>query len=75
MEGRVGRRRPSGFVFRSKIRAAVQNLHVQALCDATYVGPDGSTERGIGILEQLAIGVHPTGLVGIFDPYTPSADG
>jgi hypothetical protein len=51
------------------------NLHVQALCDATYAGPDGSTEHGMGILEQLAIGVHPTGLVGIFDPYTPSAGG
>ena len=45
------------------------NLHVQALCDATYRAPDGSSERGIGILEQLAIGVHPTGLTGIFDPY------
>jgi hypothetical protein len=39
------------------------------LCDATYVAPDGSTERGIGILEQLAIGNHPTGLHGILDPY------
>jgi len=51
------------------------NLHVQALCDATYSAPDGSTERGIGILEQLAIGVHPTGLVGIFDPYVPDGGG
>jgi AcrR family transcriptional regulator len=46
------------------------NLHVQALCDAVYTAPDGSSERGIGILEQLAIGVHPSGLTGIFDPYT-----
>jgi hypothetical protein len=45
---------------------------VQALCDATYRAPDGSSERGIGILEQLAIGVHPTGLTGIFDPFTPT---
>jgi hypothetical protein len=46
-----------------------QNLHVQAVCDATYLAPDGSEESGIGILEQLAIGLHPTGLSGIFDPY------
>ena len=29
---------------------------------------DGSIEHGIGILEQLAIGPHPTGLTGILDP-------
>jgi hypothetical protein len=46
-----------------------QNIHVQAICDATYVAPGGSTEHGIGILEQLAIGNHPTGLRGILDPY------
>jgi hypothetical protein len=46
-----------------------EHLHVQALCDATYVGPDGSSEHGTGILEQLAIGDHPTGLSGIFDPF------
>jgi hypothetical protein len=46
-----------------------QNIHVQALCDATYTSPDGQAELGIGILEQLAIGVHPTGLTGIFDPF------
>jgi hypothetical protein len=48
-----------------------QNIHVQAICDATYTSPDGSSELGIGILEQLAIGVHPTGLTGIFDPFAP----
>jgi hypothetical protein len=48
-----------------------QHVHVQALCDATYVAPDGSTEHGIGILEQLAIGNHPTGLCGILDPFVP----
>ncbi len=47
------------------------NIHIQALCRATYIGPDGTTEQGVGILEQLAIGEHPTGLTGIFDPYTP----
>ena len=46
-----------------------QHIHVQAVCDATYTSPDGTTEHGVGILEQLAIGVHPTGLTGIFDPY------
>jgi hypothetical protein len=49
-----------------------QHLHVQAVCDAVYVSPDGATEQGIGILEQLVIGVHPTGLVGVFDAYRPS---
>ena len=48
-----------------------QHLHVQAVCDATYVSPDGATEHGIGILEQLAIGEHPTGLTGVFDAYQP----
>jgi hypothetical protein len=47
-----------------------QYVHVQAVCDATYVAPDGSTETGIGILEQLAIGSHPSGLTGILDPFT-----
>ena len=47
-----------------------QHIHVQALCDATYGAPDGSIEEGIGILEQLAIGIHPTGLHGIFEPVT-----
>jgi len=48
---------------------AREHLHVQALCEATYRGPDGSSERGIGILEQFAVGEHPTGLTGILDPY------
>ena len=48
-----------------------RHIHVQALCDATYSAPDGSSERGVGILEQLAIGNHPTGLDGIFDAFDP----
>lgn len=44
-----------------------EHVHVQAFCDATLVRPDGSTEEGCGILEQLAIGPHPTGLTGILD--------
>jgi hypothetical protein len=36
---------------------------------AIYVAPDGSRESGIGILEHLATGAHPTGLSGIVDPY------
>lgn len=47
-----------------------QHVHVQAVCDATYLAPDGSTQSGVGILEQLAIGIHPTGLTGIFDAYS-----
>ena len=44
-------------------------VHIQALCTAEYRRPDGSIEVGTGILEQLALGVHPTGLTGILDPY------
>ena len=43
-------------------------VHIQALCAAEYRRPDGSTEIGVGILEQLAIGPHPTGLTGLIDP-------
>jgi len=46
-----------------------EHVHVQAVCDATLLRPDGSSEAGIGILEQLAIGPHPSGLTGIFDPF------
>ena len=46
-----------------------ENVHIQALCDATYRGPNGQVETGVGILEQLVIGPHPTGLRGILDPY------
>lgn len=44
------------------------NLHIQAIVDAVYTGADGTVEHGIGILEQFAIGPHPTGLTGLFDP-------
>lgn len=43
------------------------NIHVQAISDATLTLPDGTVEHGIGILEQLALGPHPTGLTGILD--------
>lgn len=46
-----------------------QNIHIQALCRATFHGADGTVENGVGILEQLAIGPHPSGLTGIFDPF------
>ncbi|MEQ1701108.1 MAG: hypothetical protein ABMA25_13420 [Ilumatobacteraceae bacterium] len=48
---------------------AREHVHVQALCDATLTRADGSVEHGIGILEQLAIGPHPSGLTGILDGY------
>ena len=48
---------------------ARENIQVQALCDATIAMPDGTTEHGLGILEQLALGPHPSGLTGILDPY------
>lgn len=50
---------------------AREHVHVQALCDTTVQFPNGSSEDGIGILEQLAIGPHPSGLTGILDPYAP----
>jgi len=49
---------------------AREHIHIQALCRATFRGADGAVEHGIGILEQLAIGPHPTGLTGILDPFT-----
>ena len=46
-----------------------EHVHVQALCDAELHLPDGTVEHGQGILEQLAIGPHPSGLTGILDGY------
>ena len=44
---------------------AREHVHVQALVRrATVTLPDGTVEDGIGILEQLAIGPHPSGLDG-----------
>jgi hypothetical protein len=43
-------------------------IHVQAICDAMYTSPSGHVEQGIGILEQLAIGPHSSGLTGLLDP-------
>jgi hypothetical protein len=48
-----------------------EHVHVQALCDAELHLPDGTVEHGTGILEQLAIGPHPSGLTGIIDGYSP----
>jgi hypothetical protein len=42
--------------------------HVQALVAAILTLPDGSTDTGRGVLEQLFIGPHaPSGFTGIFD--------
>jgi len=49
-----------------------EHVHVQALCDATLTMADGTVEHGQGILEQLAIGPHPSGLTGILDGYAGS---
>lgn len=51
---------------------AREHAHIQALCKATFFGADGHEEHGTGILEQLAIGDHHTGLTGILDPYSPA---
>jgi hypothetical protein len=40
---------------------AIDHVHVQALCH----------EHGTGILEQLVIGEHVSGLTGLLEPYTP----
>jgi hypothetical protein len=47
---------------------APHNLHIQNMCKVTIDGTPGW-----GILEQIAIGSHPSGLTGILDPYTPPA--
>ncbi|MEQ1872167.1 MAG: hypothetical protein ABL953_00440 [Ilumatobacteraceae bacterium] len=47
-----------------------EHVHVQALCDATLTMADGTQEQGIGILEQLCFGDHPSGLRGVLDGYS-----
>jgi hypothetical protein len=47
----------------------VDLVHVQAICTATYLGADGTVDHGIGILEQLALGPHPSGLTGILEGF------
>ena len=46
---------------------AIQNIHIQALCHARLTGR-GEERVGIGILEQLVLGVHePSGFAGLLD--------
>ena len=46
---------------------AIQNVHIQALCRARLTG-SGEERVGIGILEQLVLGVHePSGFTGLLD--------
>lgn len=47
---------------------AREHVHVQTLCTAHFRGADGREEIGVGILEQLALGPHASGLTGILDP-------
>ena len=51
---------------------AREHVHVQTLCRATYRDTDGRSALGTGILEQLCVGDHPTGLRGILDGYQPA---
>jgi hypothetical protein len=44
-----------------------ENVHVQSLSNATYRDTTGRTASGLGILELLCIGDHPSGLTGILD--------
>jgi hypothetical protein len=53
---------------------AIDQIHVQALCRATFTASDGTVEHGTGILEQLVIGQHRSGLFGLLDPYSPPDD-
>ena len=50
---------------------SIDHVHIQALCKATFTGADGTVEHGTGILEQLVIGEHTSGLTGILDSYAP----
>ncbi len=43
------------------------NLHVQQVCRAFWAG-----RNGLGVLEQIAVGPHPSGLTGILDGYVPN---
>jgi hypothetical protein len=44
------------------------HLHVQALCDVDYVGPDGTKQAGRAVFEQLALGPHaPSGFKAMLD--------
>ena len=44
------------------------HLHVQAVVEVTMTAPDGTVQRGKGVLEQLAIGPHgPSGFNGLVD--------
>src|SRR5690606_3831070 len=44
------------------------HLHVQALSEATYTDAAGRVRRGMGILEQLALGPHaPSGFKDVLD--------
>jgi len=46
---------------------AIQNIHIQALCHARLTGR-GDERVGMGILEQLVLGVHaPSGFTGLLD--------
>ena len=46
---------------------AIQNIHIQALCRARLTGR-GDDRVGMGILEQLVLGVHaPSGFTGLLD--------
>ncbi len=47
-----------------------ENVHVQTMCDAVLARADGTLEHGMGILEQLCIGPHPTGLTGLLDGFS-----
>ena len=67
-QGESGRRRRAPRSLPVDEPCDPSNIHIQAIVDATFTAPDGAVEHGTGILEQLAIGPHPSGLTGLFDP-------
>lgn len=49
---------------------AMHHLHVQTLSRVSYVGSDGTTHQGIGVLETLVLGAHgPSGFTTLSDGF------
>ena len=44
------------------------HFHIQAICEAAFHDPDGTVQRGKGVLEQLVIGPYaPYGFKDLID--------
>ena len=69
LAGRVDGRRRAAHAAGRAARATRPTSTSRRIVDATYTVPDGTVEQGIGILEQLAVGPHPSGLTGLVDGF------